>query len=120
MLDIRNGKVEAELKVIVKRNRTIGPVICLVVSAGLAFENATFAIGRTVIPAVKIGQCIGVVCVLVKTGILIDMIACLLFIPCCRNRLQHMTHIQLILVELLGRLHPPLLDEPQLQRCRPG
>ena len=120
MLNIRNRQVETQLKLIVKRNCVICPTVCLVVGTALTLQNSRLTVTCPLKPAVKIGQCVRMICVLIKAGVFINMVSGLLFIPVSCNGFQEMAHLKLISIGFLGGLHSSLLDHPQFQRRGPG
>ena len=65
MLNIRNRQVETQLKLIVKRNCVICPTVCLVVGTALSLQNSRLTGTCPLKPAVKIGQCVRMICVLI-------------------------------------------------------
>ena len=119
MLDIRYGKVEPELKFIVQRDRIVRPIFRFVIGTAFAFQDAGLAITGPLIPPVKIGQSVGMVCVLIQPFVIIDVVTAFLRIPVCRYRFEQMPHLQLVCIVFRLGLHTPLFDHPQLQRCCP-
>ena len=119
MLDVCHSKVETELEFVVQGDRIVHPVFRFVIGAAFAFQNAGLTIAGPLIPPIKIGQSIGVVCVLIQPLVVVDVVAAFLCIPVCRYRFEQMPHLQLVCIVFRLGLHAPLFDHPQLQRGRP-
>ena len=119
VLDVCYSEVEAELEFIVQGDRVVCPVFRFVIGAAFAFQNAGLTIAGPLIPPVKIGQSVGMVCVLVQPLVIVDVVAAFLCIPVCRNRFEQMSHLQLVGIVFGFWLHAPLFDHPQFQRGRP-
>ena len=118
-LHIRYRQIEPKLQLIVDRKCALGPVPSFVVGAAFAFQNAGCIILLTHEAAVKVRKRPRMIRMLIQIGVIIDHIAGFLLIPIGGNRLQKMTHHQLVLIGLYRCLHPPLFNHPQFQRCCP-
>ena len=98
---VANGigaKVETELEFVVQGDRIVHPVFRFVIGAAFAFQNAGLTIAGPLIPPIKIGQSIGVVCVLIQPLVVVDVVAAFLCIPVCRYRFEQMPHLQLVCI----------------------
>lgn len=120
MLHIRHRQVEPQLQLVVDGNRIVGPAVSFVVGTALALQNSRLSVRGSLKPPVKIGQCVGMICVLVQPGVLVDVVSGFVGVPVSGNGFQQVAHLQLVGIGFLGRLHTAFFDHPKLQRRCPG
>ena len=120
MLYVCYGQIKAKLQFIINWNSIIRPTVSFVISTAFAFENARLAVSLPFKTPVKIGQSVRMICMLIESGIFIDVVTGLMRIPVSGNRFQKVSHLKLICIGFFRRFHAAFFDKPQLQRCCPG
>ena len=119
VLFIQYRKIVAKLNFVVDWDSSVSPVFCLVICQGFALQNTAFAVILPRVAPVNIGESVFQISMLIEIVVIRDDIARPPGVKVRCNRLQHMSHSQLVGVRGRLRLHAPLFDHPKFQGCRP-
>ena len=119
VLFVQDCKIIAQLQLVVDGDGSVSPICRFVVGQRFALQDAALTIFSPRVAPVNIGKRVLQRGVLIEIVVVRDGVSRPLGVEVSGNRLQHVSHGQLVGVRRRFRLHAPLFHHPKFQGRRP-